>query len=403
MPALKAPRNLLHLEMSGDRLTRIVSVGKFPLRICLPKNRSSEAESSFLPPSGASNSNFRVARSEALRRAWRVTQNHALRRLREMTASARMRRNSGPGSPLADRQTKVYQPRGSASPRRSVGYVVNLHQPVAFRSHSQPFTSNIANLSENTTLAAEQTDALVLKVFPWSETSCIANVYTRDFGKLSVLAKGARRPKSPFEAALDLLSICRVVFIPKSGDALDLLTEAKLVRRFRAGAADLLRLYSGYYVAELLDRLTDKGDEQPELFELAESTLLALANPELELRAIVLRLELQMLRMVGHLPSWRMCAQCGDDVPIDGNATFGLLASGVLCERCRSGARHMIQLPAQVRQTLEQFSESDWRMIPLTIYPNTNRAALRSVVKQYLTILLDRKLNLHSYLEELGR
>ena len=120
-------------------------------------------------------------------------------------------------------------------------------------------------------MAAEQTDALVLRVFPWSETSCIASVYTRNFGKLSVLAKGARRPKSPFEAALDLLSICRVVFIPKSGDALDLLTEAKLLRRFRAGAADLLRLYSGYYVAELLDRLTDKGDEQPELFAFVDA------------------------------------------------------------------------------------------------------------------------------------
>ncbi len=251
-------------------------------------------------------------------------------------------------------------------------------------------------------MPAEQTDALVLRIYPWSETSCIANLYTRDFGKLSTLAKGARRPKSPFEAALDLLSICRVVFIPKSGDALALLTEAKLLRRYRAGATDLLRLYSGYYVAELLDRLTDKGDEQPELFELAESTLLAMANPELELRAIVLRLELQMLRMIGHLPSWRMCAQCGNEVPGD-SAMFGLLASGVLCERCRLGARHMIQLPAPVRQTLEQFSTPEWQTISLTDYPKVNRAALRNVVRQYLTVLLDRKMNLHSYLEELGR
>lgn len=252
-------------------------------------------------------------------------------------------------------------------------------------------------------MAAEQTDALVLRIFPWSETSCIANIYTRDFGKLSVLAKGARRPKSPFEAALDLLSICRVVFIPKSGDALDLLTEAKLLRRFRAGSADLMRLYSGYYVAELLDRLTDKGDEQRELFELAEATLTALADPELELRAVVLRLELQMLRMVGHLPSWNVCAQCGEAVPSDEGATFGLLASGVLCERCRSGSRFMVHLPLVVRQTLEQFSAPEWQNISLTSYPSTHRAAVRGVVKQYLTVLLDRKLNLHSYLEELGR
>lgn len=218
-----------------------------------------------------------------------------------------------------------------------------------------------------------------------------------------MLAKGARRPKSPFEAALDLLSICRVVFIPKSGDALGLLTEAKLLRRFRAGAGDLLRLYCGYYVAELLDRLTDKGEEQPELFELAESTLQALAEPELEPRAIVLRLELQLLRMLGQLPTWRVCAQCGNEVPLDENATFGLLASGVLCERCRPGSRRMILLPGTVRATFEQFSEPEWQTISLTTYPTVNRAALRNVVKQYLTVLLDRKLNLHSYLEELGR
>ena len=193
------------------------------------------------------------------------------------------------------------------------------------------------------------------------------------------------------------------MFIPKSGDALDLLTEAKLVRRYRAGAANLLRLYSGYYVAELLDRLTDKGDEQPELFEQAESTLSALAEPELELRAIVLRWELQMLRMLGHLPSWRICAQCGDEVPAVENATFGLMASGVLCERCRSGSRNMIRLPADVRETLEQFSESEWQQIPLKTFPLAHRAELRNVMKQYLTVILDRKLNLHPYLEELGR
>ncbi len=252
-------------------------------------------------------------------------------------------------------------------------------------------------------MPAEQTDALVLRIYPWSETSCIASIYSRDFGKLSVLAKGAWRPKSPFEAALDLLSICRVVFIPKSGDALDLLTEAKLLRRYRAGATDLLRLYSGYYVAELLDRLTDKGNEQPELFELAESTLMAMADPSLELRAVVLRLELQLLRMLGHLPSWSMCAQCGDEVPRGDRATFGLLASGVLCERCRPGSRNMILMSGSVRETFEQFSAPEWKKISLSTYPTNNRAALRNVVKQYLTVLLDRKLNLHAYLEELGR
>ena len=82
-------------------------------------------------------------------------------------------------------------------------------------------------------MPAEKATALVLRVVEWSETSSIVTLLTREFGKVRGLAKGARRPKGPFESALDLLSSCQVVFLRKSSDALDLLTEAKLQRRFR--------------------------------------------------------------------------------------------------------------------------------------------------------------------------
>jgi len=256
-------------------------------------------------------------------------------------------------------------------------------------------------------MPAEQTDAIILRTFPWSETSLIANMYTRDFGKLAVIAKGARRPKSPFEAALDLLSICRVVFIGKSGDTLDILTEAKLQQRFRAGSRDLLRLYAGYYVAELLDRLTDKGDKQPEIFDLALATLRTLAQADLDVRAIVLRFELQMLRCLGQLPTWNWCAQCGLEAcsgqKQDDGVVFGLLAGGVLCEKCQLGARQLIRLPAAAWQTLERFSNPEWNDIDLTFYPSLHRTAIRNLIEKILRFMLDRNLQLHPYLEELGR
>ncbi|MEZ6135271.1 MAG: DNA repair protein RecO [Pirellulaceae bacterium] len=258
-------------------------------------------------------------------------------------------------------------------------------------------------------MSVEQSDAIVLRSFPWSETSLIAHIYTRDFGKLSVLAKGARRPKSPFEAALDLLSFSRVVFIAKSGDALDILTEAKLLERFRAGSKDLLRLYCGYYVAELLDRLTDKGDKQPEVFELGLSTLRALAKPDLEVRATVLRFELQMLRCLGQLPSFRKCAQCGMEVESATDVVetellmFGMLAGGVLCASCRPGSPQLLRIPAATRITLERISATKWQDVDLMEYPVEHRAAIRGWITKYLTVVLDRKLQMHPYLEELGR
>ena len=77
-------------------------------------------------------------------------------------------------------------------------------------------------------MSAEKTLAIVVRTIEFSETSLVVTLFTEDFGKVSAIAKGARRPKGPFDGALDLLTICRVVFRPKSSESLDLLTEAKL-------------------------------------------------------------------------------------------------------------------------------------------------------------------------------
>src|SRR6185436_2567111 len=125
-------------------------------------------------------------------------------------------------------------------------------------------------------MAAEKTRGIILRVVEFSETSCVVTLFTEDFGKVGALAKGARRPKGPFEGAIDLLALVRIVLIRKSSDTLDLLTEAKLERRFRSPQRELARLYAGYYVAELLSELTEPGDPHLQLFQAADAALLAL-------------------------------------------------------------------------------------------------------------------------------
>ncbi len=156
-------------------------------------------------------------------------------------------------------------------------------------------------------MSSEKATAIILKVVDFSETSAIVTAFTREFGKIHGLAKGARRLKGPFESALDLLSRCTVVFLRKSSGALDLLTEAKLQRRFRPPGRDLSCLYAGYYVAELLSELTDDYDPHPELFELADNTLIEFSSGG-SVSLLVTRFELAALSILGHLPSlelWR--------------------------------------------------------------------------------------------------
>ena len=128
-------------------------------------------------------------------------------------------------------------------------------------------------------MPAEKAQALVLRTTDWSETSRIASLWTREFGKVRALAKGGRRLKSNFENALDLLTHCRIVFLRKSPGSLDLLTEAQVVRRFPRLRSDLAALYGAYYVAELLEAMTEEHDPHPALFDAALETLDLLGSP----------------------------------------------------------------------------------------------------------------------------
>src|SRR6266566_619080 len=122
-------------------------------------------------------------------------------------------------------------------------------------------------------MAAEKATALVLRTVDWSETSRIATLWTREFGRVRVLAKGGRRLKSNFETALDLLTECSIVFLRKSSGGLDLLTEARVLRRFPGLRTDLPALYAGYYIAELLADWTEDYDPHPIVFDAALAVL----------------------------------------------------------------------------------------------------------------------------------
>src|SRR5947209_9313203 len=148
-------------------------------------------------------------------------------------------------------------------------------------------------------MPAEKALALVLRTTDWSETSRIATLWTREFGKVRVLAKGGRRLKSNFESALDLLTLCSIVFLRKSSGGLDLLTEAQVAERFPRLRTDLPALYAAYYVAELLADWTEDYDPHPSLFDEARETLRTLGTRETAAGPRLARFEMVLFRELG--------------------------------------------------------------------------------------------------------
>jgi DNA repair protein RecO (recombination protein O) len=253
-------------------------------------------------------------------------------------------------------------------------------------------------------LASEKTEGIVLKTVPWSETSSIVTFLTRDFGKVTALAKGAHRPKGPFESALDLLAVCRIVFLAKSGDVLDLLTEAKLARRFRSGQRDLTRLYAGYYVSELLQASAQPRQAMAELFELADQTLLAIDSGH-DLAEVIVRFELQLLRLLGHAPCLNQCVQCGRSTLQEDSVLLGIQAGGVLCDTCSRGQRQLIRLHQSTLRAMAPLGQVGWQDRGWTepSLPAACRGEARGWLQRYLVFALDKRFVMHSYLDDLAR
>jgi DNA repair protein RecO (recombination protein O) len=175
-----------------------------------------------------------------------------------------------------------------------------------------------------------------------------------------------------------------------------LLTEARLERRFRAATRDLSRLYAGYYVAELLQELTDYGDPHPDLYALADRTLAEL-DGDGDVVWTTLRFEVLALKTLGFLPAVDRCVSCGEPISDTGRVLFGQLAGGVICPRCRRGQKQVVSLSRQGLAMLHALTEGRAGPGGATADRRVS-GELRGLLNHYLANVLGRSPRMQKFL-----
>jgi DNA repair protein RecO (recombination protein O) len=179
------------------------------------------------------------------------------------------------------------------------------------------------------------TDAIVLRTIDYSETSLIVWCFTRELGRVHVIAKGARRARSPFEGALEPLVRGELVFYRKAKpEGLDIAKEFDLQDLHLRLRGDLDRLHRGLYVGELLTELSEQEVPAPEAFDAAAEALARLSHePRPALDLVLVRCQLRLLASAGLHPVLDRCARCGGPPFAEGvdEAWFGPAQGGALC------------------------------------------------------------------------
>ena len=142
---------------------------------------------------------------------------------------------------------------------------------------------------------------LILRTLPLTETSLIVHWLTPELGRLATVAKGARRPKSPFAGKLDIFYSADFSFSRSRHSDLHTLREVKLRATHRPLREDILKLQQAAYAAAFIEQATETDTPLPGILALLEQLLAALCGTA-AIPQTVLAIELKLLRELGLEP-----------------------------------------------------------------------------------------------------
>jgi DNA repair protein RecO (recombination protein O) len=142
---------------------------------------------------------------------------------------------------------------------------------------------------------------IILRLYPFSDTSLIIHWLTAGDGRIATIAKGARRPKSPFRGKLDLFFKADITWFRSRSSDLHILREIGVLENREALRRDLVYLEQAAYCAALLEQTTETDTPLPEVFSLLDSFLNSLPQQPPQAQ-IVFAFELKLLDELGLMP-----------------------------------------------------------------------------------------------------
>ncbi len=205
-------------------------------------------------------------------------------------------------------------------------------------------------------MKGQATEAIVLRCSEFRESSLVVQLFTREFGRVAGLARGARRLKQYRAGALDQLCVSRIVLRRRSSRGLALIDEARLLQPFEPLTLPYRAALAGFLVARLLLDFVREGLPQADVFRAAVDTLATIrSGGNWELRAH--RFVWELIVYSGYGPRLDRCARCNRPLPRSGRLRFCPLAGGLLCPSCPPLSRVAASLSAGTAKLLGHLTD----------------------------------------------
>lgn len=241
-------------------------------------------------------------------------------------------------------------------------------------------------------------EGIVIKRINYSEADRILTIFTKNRGKVSAIARGARKPTSRKGGHLELLS--HSIFSLAEGRSLDVVTEAETVNPFKNIRGDLEKVGLGYYMAEFVNEFIRKGQTHYPLFRLLLMALSLLDDSEVSRGSLLVRsFELKALRHLGFAPEMRRCVICGGSLTWASENGFSPENGGVTCAHCLQEGGFMLE--KSTLDLLRDLSVLPWKKVTRIKLCERPVRQVEGVAQAYVEYVLEKRLHSIDLLEKI--
>ncbi len=236
-----------------------------------------------------------------------------------------------------------------------------------------------------------KTTAIILKSRKWGEADRIVTLFTKELGKIRGVARGARRLKSRFGAALEPFTCCHVNLFEKPGDSLFRVSHVDVMTSCQALREDLDLMMSAARMVNVVAAVTPDGDPDAELFATLEQGLLSLPQSR-DPAFTALLFQIRLLGLTGFRPQTDHCASCSK-TRVLGDPQFSAVAGGLVCSIC--AARQRVRCIALSRGSV-LFLQQAIRLAPMLVTrlkaTGRVRSEIEAAIEGYVTVVAGKRL-----------
>lgn len=227
---------------------------------------------------------------------------------------------------------------------------------------------------------------LVLRQTETKEADKILTVLTAEKGKVSVIARGARRKGSRLAAVSQLLAYSEMTAYESRGWYM--LTEGATLQLFSGLRTDVERLALASYFAELTETVTQEGEGAEEILPLLLNALYALGELKKDPAQVKAAFELRLLSLAGFTPLLDGCGRCGEELTAGG--FLDAAEGGLVCPKCGSAGFGLLPLSAGALAAAEHVVTADPKKLYAFSLPEEDMKLFARAAESYALTQLER-------------